>query len=89
MLLTNDKFKVGDRVYCILNHSIVGVVKSFNNYHGMWQYKIQVDDRKGFHTWIGISCNNAVFLHWQLKIKTEVKKNGKRKKDRRKTERRG
>ena len=78
MKLTEDKFKEGDRVYCVLNHSIVGEISKSDNYHGMWLYHIKVEEPKAFKVWIGISCHNAVFLHWQLKIKTEVKKNAKR-----------
>ena len=66
MKLTKDKLKPGDKAYCVLNHSIRGVISATSNYHGQWHYYLEVDDKKAFETWIGISSVNAVFLHWQL-----------------------
>lgn len=72
MKLTEDKLKPGDKVYCVLNHAIKGVITATSNYHGQWNYYIEVDDKKAFRTWIGVPSTCAVFLHWQLaKIYTE------------------
>ena len=63
----NKQFKVGERVYCVLNHAIKGEIRVASNYHGLWQYHLKVDDKKSFLRYMRASDNNVVFLHWQLR----------------------
>ncbi len=68
MKLTEDKFKVGERVYCVLNHSIRGTISAVSSdIKGQWNFYLEVDDKKGFKKWIGTTSRHAVFLHWQLR----------------------
>ena len=66
-ILSKDILKEQDEVYCVLNHSITGRITKRSNYHGQYQYTIKAHDEKSFRMWIGVSCCNVKFFHWQLK----------------------
>lgn len=72
--MTKTNLRPGDKVYCILNHSIKGTVTSKNNHHGMLLYHVKVDDEKSFKKRTGMASINTAFQHWQLaKIYKKVK----------------
>lgn len=62
-----EKFKEGDRVFCVLNYAIMGVITKKTSYHGMYLYSIKPDDEKNFKKFMRINPGNIVFLHWQLR----------------------
>ena len=63
----NDKFKPGDRVYCIFNSSIEGEITQRDNHDGIYLYSLKVDDEESFIKHFALASVAVKFLHYQLR----------------------
>ena len=63
----NDKWNPGDRVICVINPAIQGVVINRECRDGVYLYSIKVDDEESFVKHFGLGSYNVIFLHWQLR----------------------